>query len=66
MKERKKQAETRGLVWNIQLLRENRNFLPLLLALAFLASCARVAAIKLSWANSCTRRNHGVLLSVLS
>lgn len=42
------------------------DLLPLLLALAFFASCARVAAIKLSWANSCTRRNHGVLLSVLS
>lgn len=47
-------------------MKESEDILPLLLALAFLASCARVAAIKLSWANSCTRRNHGVLLSVLS
>lgn len=39
---------------------------PLLLVFAFFANCARVAAIKLSWANSWTRRNHGMLLSVLS
>lgn len=38
----------------------------MLLVLAFFASCARVAAIKLSWANSWTRRNQGMLLSVLS
>lgn len=51
--------------WKITLAKAEA-FSPLLLALAFLASWARVAAIKLSWANSCTRKNHGVLLSVLS
>lgn len=51
--------------WKITLAKAE-TLLPLLLALAFLASWARVAAIKLSWASSCTRKNHGVLLSVLS
>lgn len=59
------QCLTKISAWNIAK-ENNTGISPLLLVFAFFASWARVAAIKLSWANSWTRRNQGMLLSVLS